>query len=107
AAAPAGTSASSAAGTVALRSQYSSRSGMAMNPVVMGDSSLPGDRALVPLAEREMRQPAQHQKNHDAGARDHEERREHPGNLHRVAGLENAIREAGLRAARPRDELRH
>src|SRR5437879_6061279 len=101
---PGGRPVRSAAGTVALRSQYAFAPGTVTKPPVT--SSLAPDRALVPRAEDQVGQRRQPQEDQDAAARDHEERGEHSWNLHRVAGLEDTVGESRLHAARPRDELR-
>src|SRR5258706_13891158 len=70
-------------------------------------SAFTPNRALVPAAQREMVDQRQEDENQDAGARDHEERREHARDLQLVAGLEDAVGEPGLDAARAGDELGH
>src|SRR5262249_31042071 len=103
--APSGRAVSTAAGTVALRSQYASRSGTVTNPAGT-ISALTLDGALVRAPQDEVRQRRQRKEDQNTAARDHQQGSEHPRDLHRVPRLENAIRETRLRAARPGDELR-
>src|SRR5713226_2593081 len=70
-------------------------------------SALALHRALVPAAQREVGDERQDDEDQDAGAGDHEECGEHARDIELVAGLQYAVGEPGLDAARAGDELGH
>src|SRR5262245_15549411 len=71
----------------------------------MTRSILAPDGALVPVAQRQMRDPACQKEYRDSGERDEKKRREHARDLEPVTGFENTVGEPRCTAAGAGDEF--